>query len=673
MCNETAAFPFKQQQNMALDPLMKRLHKILTPTAGKRLQIEQRIALRIGEPHSLRAGDLFDIPAGAKEAIWRRIVSRIGVLRTGSLLTQLREFLTLRGAKRQELSATMQARLASTPQPAYTSERFKWVAATVAAAIVITSSPAIFLTGTTVAVSHVILVPTAGTVEISHDGVEWLAINDEMVLEAGVSIRTAQGQASIVYRDDAVLRLDNATTVVTKDTSELLEPAPEVLPAFALQSGRIWVQGLLPNSVRGLTVALPSGAFTVHEGSVSANTTEEGTEISVWDRHADIVHQGTYILLVAGERSLLDGTEPTVTSIPALENEATWSTENLRKDAVHRRQIALQQKERRAASAGILPTSTLYPVKRIAEEVDVFLTFNAEDRVQKKLDLANERLNEAAAMLLTGAGSGADVSQSLAMYRTALLDLAAESGSHSTVAQFLIRQSLTEAIADVTALQPDDESYVLKKTVVETMAQLPEGTQMSEEELQAMFFVDSLLTLNDAVANGDATTLQQSWSQLRAYVAMVEEEDSAVPPALRKEAKALLERFATAVTENSDAVGAIDKSVLEEIAALVPGEDPVVYTSVLSEAQIAQLAEQIYDRIYSYRMPRSRLNQLQLELISVRDSIDEGSVLRGLHALLPAQSQLSDTVRREIARLRWQRAGETYVEQAPETATGTSL
>ena len=36
---------------------------------------------------------------------------------------------------------------------------------------------------------------------------------------------------------------------------------------MTLRSGRIWIQGLLPSHLRGITIATPAGDVTVHEGS----------------------------------------------------------------------------------------------------------------------------------------------------------------------------------------------------------------------------------------------------------------------------------------------------------------------------------------------------------------------------------------------------------------------
>jgi hypothetical protein len=175
------------------------------------------------------------------------------------------------------------------------------------------------------------------------------------------------------------------------------------------------------------------------------------------------------------------------------------------------------------------------------------------------------------------------------------------------------------------------------------------------------------------VARADASTLQETWEELQTYVRLVEEEDSPLPPALRKEARMLLGRFALAVGENGEAVSTVNETVLREITAFVP-EKKVVQQPLMTEEQLNQMVQAVVERIYVYGMSRSRQNQLLTELSRFHDHPEEGRLLRGLHQALPPQSQMTDTVRREIARLRWQRAGEAYVEQ-PEalTASGSTL
>src|SRR3989344_7950850 len=109
----------------------------------------------------------------------------------------------------------------------------------------------------------------------------------------------------------------------------------------------------------------------LQEGSVSI---EEGTTVtvSVWDRRAIILRNTDRLPLVAGEQTWLwERNIPTVQRVAPETAEHAWVSQNLDRDAVHRRGIAMLEREERIAIAGILPTSSFYSVKRAAEDIDL--------------------------------------------------------------------------------------------------------------------------------------------------------------------------------------------------------------------------------------------------------------------------------------------------------------
>jgi len=65
------------------------------------------------------------------------------------------------------------------------------------------------------------------------------------------------------------------------------------------------------------------------------------------------------------------------------------------------------------------------------------------------------------------------------------------------------------------------------------------------------------------------------------------------------------------------------------------------------------------ERVYAFKMHQSRENQLRVELTAISGHTEEGRFLRALYNTLPDGSKMHDMVRREIVRLRWQKAGES--------------
>ena len=76
----------------------------------------------------------------------------------------------------------------------------------------------------------------------------------------------------------------------------------------------------------------------------------------------------------------------------------------------------------------------------------------------------------------------------------------------------------------------------------------------------------------------------------------------------------------------------------------------------------------MYDRIYRFGMPKSRMNQLQVELLAIAGHDEEGRFLRALYEKLPEASRMTTLVRKQIVKLRWEKAAEVVVEPVVEQA-----
>jgi hypothetical protein len=310
---------------------------------------------------------------------------------------------------------------------------------------------------------------------------------------------------------------------------------------------------------------------------------------------------------------------------------------------VHRRDIAQLQQERRVARAGILPTSRLYSVKRAAEAVDVLLTFDGRARVEKQIAYAGVRLDEAAALIQEGDSDA--VVGSLVEYKEALVALAGSSTDESE-AQFLLQQAVSVDSAETAAASFGDQSYVLKQAVLEALAEIPgEG---GGEHLQSVLLLDGLSTLAEAAESGNNEQMAAAWSGLEPHLALMDSPESGLDAASVTEAKALLERFAVAVTDQkADLAPAIRDAAL----ALLP-KDPVTVQPHLTDEQVLAVVSAITDRVFTYRMPRSRRNQLLTELKEVQGNPDAGRILRALYHAMPENTELVTPVRRSMTQLK---------------------
>ncbi len=580
-----------------------------------------------------------DPDAGARNRIRRDVLQRIHPPEPADLLGRLRTILTPAHTRHRHVRMQMLERLLPVSAPVRSGYRFpKWVAAAALVLIVARMSPLLFLAPQSSAQSSVLIVPTRGDVRIALHGM-WQPLTEEVEIADGVRLRTGDGEATILLHDDGTIRIAPRTTVTLHDVSDRPAPGPGG-PTLTLAEGTIWLQGLLPGHLRGIEVAAPGGSVVVHRSSVSLQTTADpSTAVRAWDRSVAVFGAQESQSVLAGEQvTLSEGAAlPAPRRMESAAYEDPWVMQNLSRDAVHQREVAQMQKERRAARAGILPGTPLYPVKRAAERMDVLLTFDTQSRTQKKIDYAATRLNEAAALLAEGA-SGALLP--LAEYRETLLALASGTGENLT--QVLLSNELEEASAGLSAALPTDELYALKRIVLETSAQLAAG-DIRAQDVEAMLLLDSLHGLRTAIRDENEAAMRQSFDALQPSLALLDRPaaEGGLAESVRKEIIALLTETATSLQQKqrpgdpATETGTLRVAINQELAPFLPPPPPPrpPVPRVTPEEIDAELSG-ILTRLDIYDLPRSRFNQLQYELARIRGHAAEGSILRRLYRSL---------------------------------------
>lgn len=631
--------------NMDLDAMLQRLSKEQAPSREAQLRVRAMVERRVKGPSILEEAKRQATPAAGRQAVlWQRVLSRVSSPVARTWFDQLRTLLTPAQSSQARIKMQMLERLSPVARN-QTHAVYKWAAAFTVVALLLRAGPLIFLSPQTKAESSVILAPTKGTVSVSLHGL-WQPVSGDIVLKEGLPIRTDEGEATIMLHDDGNIRISKHTAVRLHDVSDRPEPALDG-NTLTVQRGELWVQGMLPNHLRGITIATPVGEVVVHGGSVSLQV-ESTVKVRVWDRHVKVTHGGEEIVLVAGEETeLWEDNVPVIAKISAEEWEGGWNVQNIERDAVHQREIAQLQQERRAAKAGILPSSPLYSMKRVAETVDVLFTLNPEEKVQKKLQQASTRLSEAAAMIVSDS-TGATLS--LQEYKDTLLAVASGTGGDS-VTQFLIRQEVAENAAEFAAALPDDDSYALKKAVLETSAELPEDV-VDESDVEGMILVDTLDVLQNAIKSGDAVQAEETYRVLEPYLQSLEKEES-LRPEVKKEALSLLSTMAVSLAQAAGTGSSTN--LAEELEEYLPEPaKPAVVARALSDEEVQQIVDHSMHVIFIiYKLPKSRENALRTELRSYAQyGDDEGRILRKLLAQMPEETDLRNLVRRSIQLLR---------------------
>lgn len=634
---------------MDVSRLLSQASKELEPQKGSRDRVRAMMRKEIRAEQVLRETSRILKPsAELRDTVWLRVASSMRQP-AADLLSRIGAWLRPTPVQLREVHSVVVSRLF---QPKHTVLRYPAMRLAMAFAVfalLVRVSPLFFLAQRSSADSSVLLLPTRGTVEVSLQDL-WQSITDSIQLSASTQVRTGDGEATVVLHDDGNVRLGADTYLLVRDTADRPE-APSLLgPSLTLLKGTIWVQGLVPNQLRGIVIATPQGDITVGEGSVSVTVHVSGeVEVAVWDRHVIVEHEDSTATLISGEQTKLTDAPAFIVleSSPAA-SRAEWVTQNLDRDAVHRREIAQLQQERRVADAGILPTSPLYPVKRIAERMDLMWTFDEENRVRKQLAFASTRLDEAAALIEQDAET--DVTAPLEEYRIALLQVATGSGTDQLTQQ-LVSEQVQESMSDVATLSPTESTYLLKKAVLEASAALPDA-QVLKSDIEGVILVDTLDALQTAAVDGDIAQVQQTFTDLEPYLKSIKEGKSELPAPTRKEAVALLEQFALTVAERDELTGDVNDAFLADASEYLP-EPEVVVVAPLTEEEIAAIVAGMKARIYAYKLPRSRWNQLHTEFHSIEGHPDQGSILRALYHALP-ENGLAPYVRTEIQQLRQQ-------------------
>jgi len=595
-------------------------------------------------------------PERIKTRVWDR-VDTTARPESSHLLGHVRDLLTPSAA----LAEHIKHRLALDTIPVHSvTLRFrtvKWVAACSVIALVVHTSPLFFLAPATVAESLVSIIPTAGELSYSFNGTEWNPVAEQIAAEPGMWLRTGKSsEASFLFGDSGVVRLQEETAIKLHDLTARASPAPELLPTLTLYRGDIWVQGLVPSHMRGLTIATSHGFITVNEGSVRI-AEDDIVEVEVYDRRAVVQHENNEITLVAGERTRMwEGNIPLAKKIPEGWYDGVWVSQNIERDAVHRSDISQRAQEHRASIAGILPTSPLYPAKRLAEKY-VLITRGQEARIAKKLEFAQTRLNEAAALLAEGDIDTAMVP--LAEYKGTLLALASDPDEGS-LAQFLLQRAVTEMTADIRVAQPGDYSYVITKTVLEASADLP--GEVARTDANDELLIDALTALLKAAEGGQVEEVRLVWADLQPSLALLGDEHSPLSSDVRKEARALLSIFALAINEVGQYVAEVDPELMSDIAVYLPPEPQEIAIQSLTEEEVMEIAWRIREKVFTYHLKRPRLNQFVLEMKALEGHPEQGRILRRLTRILPdGPEEFPLRVTKEIVKMRYKKVADETV------------
>ncbi len=629
--------------------LLRQLASGVAPSAGAQARVRQMLRSQMRAPQLLKqARDAVTPDASLVTRLWSRILRSMDPVRHLSLWDRLEQSLQPATDLRDALWQRISGSLVPASAPLTISRPIKWAAAFAVVLVGVRASPLLFLAPATIAESPVTLFATQGNVEVLL-GSLWQPISGEVPLRSPTHIATHQSQASLINHDDAVFRLGENTRVSFLDLSDRPEPSRQET-TLSLEEGEVWVLGLVPKQVRAITVLTPQGRVFIHEGSVSIRQEGDRVTVRVFDRGALVERHGRQLPLVTGEQVVLTREGQLVaTKLNPAEFQSPWVSTNLSRDAAHQREIAQLQQERRAASAGILPGSKLYPVKRFAEHVDVLMSFTNEERARKLITQANTRLNEAAAILQTG-GSTTEAQSALQEYKDTLLQVATGSGGGPSVSSLIQHEVVEAGAATVAAALPGDSAYALKQAVDDTIASLPEsGIQKPDVEGEAL--IDQLVAVKRQAEQGDTEVARENLNKIAGSLSSRAATGSSALVAVdvQQEAEAAAEQIAAVVEGPGQGITLILGAPPKEAVTLQHQVriNALLEVRPLTPDQVSDKVQEIRGRIFAFGTKKAQYNALEDQLTLLIRNPSRGSILRELSKVLPGNG-LAQRVRREI-------------------------
>ncbi|MBT3834614.1 FecR domain-containing protein [Candidatus Peribacteria bacterium] len=624
---------------MKLERTIKRLveAKKLTNRAKMRKNILKRIEGRMVKDITVKS---FNPSSDLRS----EVLNRISQNKTNEALSSTRNFLSPGSNVIDILKREIIHRISGAPRGLEIQESFamlfkprlvRFASATVIFALLLRITPALFIATPTLAESQSLLIPTKGFVA-TIDGAEWSPVSEQIDLSKAVTIRTgADSEATVVLRDNAILRIAENTEINLRETAFDISANRSIARVIY---GQIWVSSFLSDALsRESKITIPQGTVTIKQGSVNILADPQQSTVQVFHRSANVFATGaagnTY--LVQGDQlSLLPESQTQrhiVTS--AIKNES-WTKENLSRDAVHRTEIAERKQLHAESLAGILPTSAFYSVKRASEAIDLLLTIGEKPKQEKKLRNAKTRLNEAVALLKTGEKEAAQMQ--LDEYKSEMQEIAENTDADT---RDLLTDSLIDSNSTVSSALPHSELYVAKKAVLETSAELS-TSELSMDQIDLYLLSDALLNIESLISEGQIENAYDAFNGISIAISSVLENNELNEVAVEKNSiksiKNILRSVAFSLEQSKEVVEAQQIKTASKMLAEVNRFLPITQiASVPAEAQkqcmnareIVRRTNQFLSSVYTYKTSRAQRNEVLRQIAELPDCIESGKIL----------------------------------------------
>lgn len=611
------------------ETILQRLAASITPDDAQRLRIKSRMQRSI-EPVSLRRSVEAVSPSSSlRRTLKQRILGALPHASLAKELRRLQDSVFLSGPRTFSLRQMILGRLAPEPDESFMHGSLKWVASFAVFLLLIRAMPLVFLVPPTKADVGVQLIPVGHDVSAFIGGV-WRNVTTPEVVSGPLMIRTVgDSKATLILNDDGVIRIGTDTTFKLHDIGDRPQFA-HAGPTATLVRGQIWVLGLLPPVTESISIETANGSIDINSGSASIREDSERTTITLYDRGATFRHDGETSFLVSGERGIANADGAfSIVKLPVSAFADAFVSQHLEQDAVHRTEIGKLQQERRARMAGILPTSILYSAKRIAEQVDVLFTLTHDGRMEKRIRQADTRLSEALALVKEGQNTEAAVP--LTEYRDSLVAMAGGTGDN--LVKYLLKKHIADASVSVDPQTSSGKIQLVRSAIVDVSASIPD-TALQSRDIEGYVLVSKLTEINHMIAvQGNLSGALLAYADVSPYLQALLAQEGGAHPLLQKEATSLLVSTSSLIKQAArDSQNSIVVAVQTDLDQYLPDEPD---TTLVSEAELQGIIDGILKRIFIFKAPLSRYNQLLHEMSELRGNPNRGTLLRRLYRALP--------------------------------------
>ncbi len=293
------------------------------------------------------------------------------------------------------------------------------------------------------------IMETKGSVLIqSADSTDWkqLFVGDEV--HTGDMIKTGSDSFVVLsFFDNSTSRLDENTEISLDTLFYNTDRSYEQRIGIGVVKGTVWSRVLrLIDKDSDFSIQTPTAVATVRGTALDVSVDEEGkTDVQVADNVVEVQAVKTIIEKdsVTGKRKLKITERMAKVSVPE-DNQVSfdpkelpivsqniiiekisdevkktdWFQQNQNRDGEFEQQMKEKEMKRLQEKEKILPDSALYGIKKAVEKLDISLTGDDEKKLEKELDFARRRFDEA--LLLEQKGDSETSKSLMVQYETTM-------------------------------------------------------------------------------------------------------------------------------------------------------------------------------------------------------------------------------------------------------------